>query len=578
MATGRRHPLHSASTIQLQRNVSAKAPLTDASFLGVKRWAVLNTQSGSLAPGAYRYRTAVGELRYAHCGADTAAAAVVPRIPTLLQTGGGAAGISFTSVRFAHTSTGPDPPQYSYGAPMRAAVELGAGSRNIRLRACAFTLLGGDAVSVGHDVADVDVSGCVFRDVGGRGFSTTLETTAAKQDASSIAIVDSVFDGCGHQFMDQPYCIFVSGSHNITVAHNDITDVPCGGIRVWGHFSSDSVAAASFDAGGPAVFTVSNNHVHNVGLGLLSDFGGIFVTTRPGGGHGADCAEAYGPDACNVLAVVSGNVVHGVRHHDHGGAGIYTDESSGRTNITRNLVFNNSGWGMHIHCGMRHRVENNIFAGNAAVAPAPFPQYMERDYSAEPFCNFHSHPHSAQDVQVVRNIFDQSVAPSVGVGRRVPLLNNSTLSKQDCGNSTSVLRNASLDFNLCSCWDQRGGSRGNINVSADSAAGASRDCISDFPGDVKTGRSLSAWQTWGRQDSHSVVGSPGFAADPATTLAVRRDFRVDPARSSAVRSIGFQPLVGLATVGPRPEELLLAVCENVGGDTGVWWEGCRVLD
>ena len=142
MATGRRHPLHSASTIQLQRNVSAKAPLTDASFLGVKRWAVLNTQSGSLAPGAYRHRTAVGELRCAHCGADTAAAAVVPRMPTLLQTGGGAAGISFTSVRFAHTSTGPGPPQCSHGAPMRAAVELGAGSRNVRLRACAHHLLG----------------------------------------------------------------------------------------------------------------------------------------------------------------------------------------------------------------------------------------------------------------------------------------------------------------------------------------------------------------------------------------------------------------------------------------------------
>jgi hypothetical protein len=69
---------------------------------------------------------------------------------------------------------------------------------------------------------------------------------------------------------------------------------------VWGHFETDSVATRSFDAGDAAVFSVINNHIHNVGLSMLSDFGAIFVTTRPGG-RGQDCGEAYGADACNVL-------------------------------------------------------------------------------------------------------------------------------------------------------------------------------------------------------------------------------------------------------------------------------------
>ena len=31
--------------------------------------------------------------------------------------------------------------------------------------------------------------------------------------------------------------------------------------------------------------------VHDVGMGLLSDFGAIFVTSRPG--TGADCVESF---------------------------------------------------------------------------------------------------------------------------------------------------------------------------------------------------------------------------------------------------------------------------------------------
>ena len=46
-------------------------------------------------------------------------------------------------------------------------------------------------------VSNVSVLGCTFHSIGGRGFTTTLETTHAKQDASEIVISDSVFEGCG---------------------------------------------------------------------------------------------------------------------------------------------------------------------------------------------------------------------------------------------------------------------------------------------------------------------------------------------------------------------------------------------
>jgi len=416
-----------------------------------------------------------------------------------------------------------------------------------------------------HEVSGVEVSGCVVADVGGRGFTTTLETTGSAQDASNLLLTDSVIQGCGKVVTQQPYCVFISGKQNITVRNNDISDVPYSGIRVWGHFPTSSAAAVAFDAGGPAVFTVVQNHVHNLGLGMLSDFGGIFVTTIPGGKTGGDCASAHGADYCNVLAVLDGNVVHGVRHHDHGGAGIYTDESSGRANITNNLVFNCSGWGLHLHCGQWHTVENNVFVGNAAVPPAPFSQYAERDYAAEPFCNFHDHSDSVQGVVLRRNVFDQRVAPAAGVGRAVSILNNIS-GHTTYGNVSLVLVNTSLDLNVYSCADDGSGTDNNNNNN--------NDCSNDFPGasDV-SGRSLAAWQTWGHEDVHSVSGDPGFPTDPSA-LSRRRDFRADPARSSALRAVGFAPL-DLEVVGPRVELLTgLATCSNNGGDAGVWWQGC----
>ena len=59
-------------------------------------------------------------------------------------------------------------------------------------------------------------------------------------------------------FFQQPYCVFVSGSHNVSVVHNDISKVPYSGIRIWAY----DVDPAPFDAG-VATFNVSYNHVRS---------------------------------------------------------------------------------------------------------------------------------------------------------------------------------------------------------------------------------------------------------------------------------------------------------------------------
>lgn len=353
----------------------------------------------------------------------------------------------------------------------------------------------------------------------------------------------------GKVFLQQPFCIFLSGERNISVIHNDISDVAYTAIRVWA-WNVHGTRLDDFNSGEAAVFNVSFNHVHKAGTGLLSDFGAIFVTSRPGS---PDCVSTWGAEKCAVAALVHGNVIHNVRHFDHSGIGIYTDESSSHANLTNNLVFDCGSWGLHLHCGTHHVVHNNLFVGNAAQTPdTSVATYAQRgDYAVEPFCNFRSHPTSTQGALLSQNIFDQQDAPLARIGRPVSVFNNlSNANASVYGNVSNTVSGMSLAANVYSF---------------------ARGVTAQFPGS----RTLQAWQKETGEDAGSMSGTPGFASNLLAAMD-RLDFRVEPDRSAAVKAVGFIPL-DLTSVGPRHSALQLAECSNDGGDRGVWWQGCSVL-
>jgi hypothetical protein len=528
-------------------------PLTASSAgQGRRRWCALNTQGADLRAGEFRYSSARQEITFNYCPDASqpplpAASVALPGLATLVSVQEGAVGISFEQLRFSHSAVGANPSPYSYDAPQSGAVEV-ANASQIRFTSVAFVSTGANGLQVRHGVQRVLVSGCVFLDIGGRGFTTTLEHTNDVQDAADVLVSDNVFQGCGKVFMQQPFCIFLTGRRNITVIHNDISDVAYSAIRVWA-WNVQGARLDEFNSGTAAVFNVSFNHISKAGTGLLSDFGAVFVTSRPG--H-PDCVSTWGQGKCAVAALIHGNVIHQVRHFDHSGIGLYTDESSSLANLTGNLVFDCGSWGLHLHCGTRHTVRNNIFAGNAAQPPdGRVETYAERGhYAAEPFCNFRSHPTSSQGAALHRNIFDQRDAPLAGLGRRVSIFNNLSAAAP----RPSVYGNVSNTVV---------GMRFSSNVYS-----FAEHVVAQFPG----GRALEEWQNETGEDPGSVAGSPGFAHNLLPALA-RRDFRVDPSRSAALRAVGFQPL-DLASVGPRRPALQLATCANDGGDAGVWWRGC----
>lgn len=78
-------------------------------------------------------------------------------------------------------------------------------------------------------LANVSILGCAARDLGGDGVGCI---PWAGHDALWTTIADSVVEGVGLIFMDQPTGLRVAGSAagTVTVTHNLIRDTPYAGI------------------------------------------------------------------------------------------------------------------------------------------------------------------------------------------------------------------------------------------------------------------------------------------------------------------------------------------------------------
>ena len=70
------------------------------------------------------------------------------------------------------------------------------------------------------------------------------------------------------------------------------------------------------------IFEVAHNHVYDYGLGILSDFGGIYLSSAD------NLCFQKDPPLCTLPTHIHSNVIHNCSRYNYGCQGVYMDVRS----------------------------------------------------------------------------------------------------------------------------------------------------------------------------------------------------------------------------------------------------------
>lgn len=235
------------------------------------------------------------------------------------------------------------------GGSVQAAIAvpgsiLFRGARDCAVTNCTVEHVGLYAIEFGTGCRECSAVGNTLYDLGAGGIragGADLDGLGARR-TGNLRITDNRVHHIGRIF-HQGIGVLLTNAADCVVAHNHIHDTCYTGISSgWNWGFRDTISANNL---------IADNLIHDIGAGILSDMGGIYILgIQPG-------------------TILRGNHMHHIWSHDYGGWGVYLDEGTSYVVVEHNLVHDTKDAPFNIHYGHENIVRNNIFArGKRAMA------------------------------------------------------------------------------------------------------------------------------------------------------------------------------------------------------------------